>query len=117
MDRILRLLSDYATSLSYQKLPHNTVYHAKRRIIDNLGCAIGAYSMEPPKIARAHALAVISKPGSIVLGTHHQSAPELAAFTNGVMARYLDFNDTSMAPKTSHTSDNIFAGSSRIRRC
>src|SRR4029079_18590205 len=33
---------------------------------------------------------------------------EHAAFANGVMARYLDFNDTSMSGNAGHPSDNIF---------
>ena len=70
---------------------------------------MGSYFMVPPKIARAHALEVASTPGSTVLGTRHQSAPELAAFANGVMARYLDFNDMSVSGKTGHPSDNIMA--------
>ena len=105
MDRVLDFLSNYAVSLSFPKLPQSVVHEVKRRIIDTLGCAMGCYDMEPPKIARAHALEVVSTPGSTILGTRHQSAPETAAFANGVMARYLDFNDTTI--KGGHPSDNI----------
>ncbi|MBI4192893.1 MAG: MmgE/PrpD family protein [Betaproteobacteria bacterium] len=107
MDRFLQFLTDYTMSLTYEKLPQSTVHQVKRHLIDVLGCGIGGYEMGPPQSARAHALEVTSRPGSTVLGTRHRSAPELAAFANGVMGRYLDFNDTSIAPKTGHTSDNI----------
>ncbi len=107
MDGVLDFLSDYGVALTYQKLPKGVVHEVKRRVIDTLGCAMGSYYMEPPEIARAHALEAISKPGSTVLGTRHQSAPELAAFANGVMARYLDLNDTTA--KGGHPSDNIMA--------
>ncbi|MBI2859242.1 MAG: MmgE/PrpD family protein [Chloroflexi bacterium] len=70
---------------------------------------MGSYFSRPAKIARTHALEVVSTPGSTVLGTRQQTAPELAAFANGVMARYLDFNDTSISGKTGHPSDNISA--------
>ena len=109
MDAILQYLSDYGTSLSYNKLPAEVIHHAKRRVIDSLGCALGGYFMEPPTIARAHALEVTAEPGATVLGTGHHTAPELAAFANGVMVRYLDFNDTGMSIDGGHSSDNISA--------
>lgn len=107
MDRILDFISDYALSLKYQNLPHNVLHQVRRRVIDTLGCAMGGYEMGPPSMARAHALEVESTPGSTILGTRQRSAPELAAFANGVMGRYLDFNDTSASSKGGHTSDNI----------
>ncbi len=105
MDRVLQFLSDYAISLTYQKLPQEVVHQVKRRTIDALGCAMGAYLAEPPKVARAHALEVTADPGATVLGTRHRTAPELAAFANGVMVRYLDFNDAEAG--AGHPSDNI----------
>lgn len=110
MDRFLDCLSSYATSLTIDDLPQEVVHEAKRRIIDLLGCAIGAYMAEPCKIARAHALEVTSNPGSTVLGTLYRSSPELATFSNGVMGRYLDYNDNAGGKdlkQGSHPSDNI----------
>ena len=107
MDRILDVLSDYAISMTYEKLSQSVVHQVKQRVIDTLGCAMGSYNMRPPRIARAHALEVTSTPGSTVLGSRHQSAPELAAFANAVMARYSDFNDMSVGRKAGHPSDNI----------
>ncbi len=107
MDDVLKTLSDFAVSLKYEKLPQDVVHQVKRRVIDSLGCAMGGYFEEPPKIARAHASEVTSKPGATILGTKHVTSPELAAFANGVMVRYLDFNDTSLAVDGGHPSDNI----------
>ena len=107
MDRVLDFLSDYAVALTYENLPNRVVHEVKRRVIDTLGCAMGSYYMEAPEIARAHALEAISNPGSTVLGTRHRTTPELAVFANGVMARYLDLNDTTA--KGGHPSDNIMA--------
>ena len=107
MDRVLEALSDYAVSVTYDQLPKKTVHEVKRRVIDTLGCAMGSYHRRPPEIARAYALEVSSMPGSTILGTRHQSSPELAAFANGVMARYSDFNDMSVGRKAGHPSDNI----------
>lgn len=110
MDRFLDSFSSYATSLTIDDLPYEVVHEAKRRIIDLLGCAMGAYMAEPCRIARAHALEVTSNPGSTILGTLHRSSPELAAFSNGVMGRYLDYNDNAGGrdlKQGGHPSDNI----------
>ncbi len=107
MDRVLDTLSSYTVALQYEDLARELVHHVKRRLIDTLGCAIGCYDSEPPQIARAHALEVHASPGATVLGTKHRTAPEHAAFANGVMARYFDFNDTSIAGNAGHPSDNI----------
>ena len=110
MDRFLDCFSSYATSLTVDDLPQEVVHEAKRRTIDLLGCAMGAYMAEPCKIARAHALEVTSDPGSTILGTLHRSSPELATFSNGVTGRYLDYNDNAGGrdlKQGSHPSDNI----------
>jgi len=107
MDNILEFLGTYGSNLRYEDLPAGTVHKVKRLVIDTLGCAIGSYNMEPPRIAREHALEVTSVNGATVLGTRHRSSPEHAAFANAVMARYFDMNDTSMSAKSGHTSDCI----------
>jgi 2-methylcitrate dehydratase len=110
MDETLTFLARYADELSYDKLTASAVREVKRRLIDSFGCALGAYRFEPPTIARAHALEATATPGATVLGTAHRSPAELAAFANGVMIRYLDFNDMSMAKYGGgHPSDMIAA--------
>ena len=94
MDKVLQFLSDYAVNLTYKDLPPEVLHQVKRRTVDALGCGMGAYLEEPAKIARAYALEVAASPGSTVLSTRHRTAPELAAFANGVMVCYLDYNDT-----------------------
>ena len=107
MDYVSKFLTDYASSLTYEKLPEETINQVKRHTIDAFGCAFGGYNMTPPKVARALALEVTGKPGVTVLGTNHRTSAELGAFANGVMVRYLDFNDTSLSVDGGHSSDNI----------
>jgi 2-methylcitrate dehydratase len=99
--------SRFAYELDYAKLPEETRHEAKRRLIDSLGCAMGAYLAEPSKIARRIAHSVHG--GATVIGTFHQTSPELAAFANGVLFRYLDYNDTYLSKEPAHPSDNIAA--------
>jgi len=70
------------------------VHQCKRRVIDTMACALGAYPAEPSRIARAVAFANGGTAGGCVLGTRRRTSPELAAFANSVMGRYLDGNDT-----------------------
>ncbi len=104
-------LATYAHDLTYEKLPHRAILEAKRRIIDALGCAMGAISCgsEPAKIAVQVAQLSSNPNGATVLTTRHKTSPDLAAFASGVMMRYLDFNDTYLSKEPAHPSDNIAA--------
>jgi len=109
-DSIVTKLVDYSQFISYEKLTPETIQEVKRRIIDALGCAMGAYLGEPGKIARALAHTVDAPSyGSTVIGSFHQTSPEMAAFANGMLMRYLDYNDTYLSLEPAHPSDNIAA--------
>jgi 2-methylcitrate dehydratase len=107
MDSTLDTISDYAVSLDAKNFSGTTMHEVVKRVVDTFGCAMGSFHMEPPRIARAHALEVSATPGATLLGTRHRSSAELAAFANGVMARYSDFNDMAVGKKAGHPSDAI----------
>ncbi len=104
---IARKLAEYAHGLQYTNLPDEVVHEVKRRLIDSIGCAIGAFNSEPAKIARKIAGTV--KGGAAVFGANIKTTPDLAAFANGVAVRYLDYNDTYLSKEPAHPSDNISA--------
>jgi 2-methylcitrate dehydratase len=107
MDHTTELLSTYACGLTYQDLPPEVVHQVKRTLVDTLGCALGAFSAEPSIIARRLASRVTSNMPSRIVGTKDASAPDMAGFTNGVMVRYLDCNDSYFSPGGGHPSDMI----------
>lgn len=107
MDRTLELLSTYACGLTYDDLPPEVVHQVKRTLIDSFGCALGAFHAEPSRIARSLATQVSSTLPARLLGTRTSSAPDMAGFTNGVMVRYLDCNDSYFSPGGGHPSDMI----------
>ena len=78
-------------------------------ILDAMGCAFGGYSSEPARIARELAGTVSSAHPATVIGSGQKSSPDLAAFANGVMIRYLDFNDGYTGKDPGHPSDNLAA--------
>ena len=109
MPTIAEQLSSYAVGLRYDDLPPEVVHQAKRLIIDTLGCAVGGYDSEPARVAREVAATVTSKQPATVLVSNSASSPDLAAFANGVMIRYLDFNDGYTSKESGHPSDSIAA--------
>ena len=104
-DRFLNPLCDYALKLSYRDLPQDVIRRTKHIVTDTLGCALGGAASPPAKIARAAASEITSALPSTVLVSGQRTSPDLAAFANGVMIRYLDFNDTYAGSPTCHPSD------------
>lgn len=108
MDATTKRIVDYARALQFDSLSAETVHETKRRFIDVLGCALGAYDDAPCRIARGLAGRVSTDPGARILGTDHRTLPELATFSNSVMGRYLDGNDT-FPGGGGHPSDTMTA--------
>ncbi len=102
-------LAEYSQSLSYTRLPAAAVHEVKRRILDSLGCAFGAWNAPPCRIVRRLAQSVKVADGATLWGTSHKTLPDLAAFANGALVRYLDFNDTYLSKEPAHPSDNLAA--------
>ena len=104
-DRILKHLCDYALKLSYRDLPQEVIRRTKHIVLDTVGCALGGAESPPAKIARAAASEITSAVPSTVMISGQKTSPDLAAFADGVMIRYLDFNDTYAGSPTCHPSD------------
>jgi 2-methylcitrate dehydratase len=81
----------------------------KIRVLDALGCAIGALGSSISSQLRAHT-AELGGNGSCTLIGGGRAAPDRAAFYNSALVRYLDFNDSYLAKgETCHPSDNLGA--------
>ena len=107
---IARKMAKWAKQLKYEDLPEKTVHEVRRRVIDSIATCLGAYGSRPATVARAKAMAINDPPPSAtVWGTKHHTSPDLAAFANGAMVRYLDYNDTYLSLEPAHPSDNIAA--------
>jgi 2-methylcitrate dehydratase len=102
-------LADYACSFRYEDLSKETVHEVKRRVIDSIGCALGAWNEEPCVIARKVASEFSAKNGATIIGTNHKAPPDWAAFATGCCIRYFDYNDTYLSKEPAHPSDNISA--------
>src|SRR5881227_2225508 len=106
---LARQLADYACALRFEDLSKDVVHEVERRVLDSLGCAIGAWKEEPCAIARKVVSEFSAKHGSTVIGTNHKAPPDWTAFANGCAIRYFDYNDTYLSKEPAHPSDNISA--------
>src|SRR6266404_2292427 len=102
-------LADYAYALQFEELSPEVVHEVKRRVIDSLGCVLGAWNEEPCVIARNVTSEFSARRGSTIIGTDHKAPPDWTAFANGCCIRYFDYNDTYLSKEPAHPSDNISA--------
>ncbi|MDG6913930.1 MAG: MmgE/PrpD family protein [Nitrososphaerota archaeon] len=100
-------LADYVTSTKFGNIDPRTVKEMKARVVDAIGCAIGAFGERPIEMARSAVLGLRSGGPSSVIGTGKRTSPDLATFVNGFMLRYFDYNDTYLSREPAHPSDNI----------
>jgi 2-methylcitrate dehydratase len=77
------------------------------RVLDSLGVALGALDGEPVAMVREQVREFGGAPLCALIGAG-RGAPDRAALYNGALVRYLDFNDSYLAPgETCHPSDNL----------
>src|SRR5712692_5851474 len=101
-------LAEYAVGLTFDALPAAVVHETKRRFIDSFATAVGAMDADAFLIAKTCALRVQGMPSVALLGGG-QSSAEWATFVNGLLIRYLDYNDTYLSLEPAHPSDNLAA--------
>lgn len=100
-------LAQFAAGATYEDLSDTTRLQLKIRILDGLGCAIGALEGEPIRTIRRY-LSEFDAGGPCTLLGGGQASPDHAALYNGAAVRYLDFNDSYLAKgETCHPSDNL----------
>ena len=106
---VVEQLAGFVARSRYEDLSRDARAQLKIRILDTIGCAIGAIGAAPSRRVRAYARAWCPEgPCSLIGGG--STAPERAALMNGALTRYLDFNDSYLAPgETCHPSDNFAA--------
>lgn len=101
-------LAEYTSRLRFEDIPAPAVHEAKRRFIDSLATAVGAMNAEAFKIAQRCARRNSGQPPASLLGGGTSNA-EWATFVNGLLIRYLDYNDTYLSLEPAHPSDNLAA--------
>ncbi|MGE5618798.1 MAG: MmgE/PrpD family protein [Sphingomonadaceae bacterium] len=102
-------LAAFVVRASYADLTQEARLQIRVRVLDSLGCAIGAVGGEPIGMIREQIQDFGGTSRCSMIGAD-QTAPDRAAFYNGALVRYLDFNDAYLAKgETCHPSDNLGA--------
>jgi 2-methylcitrate dehydratase len=106
MTRVEQLAAFVANS-SYDDLSARSREALRIRILDALGCAIGALDGEPVRLIRAQ-VEDFGGTGHCAMIGGGRTPPDRAALYNSALVRYLDFNDSYLAKgETCHPSDNL----------
>jgi 2-methylcitrate dehydratase len=102
-------LAEFVVRASYEGLSEKACAQLKIRVLDSLGCAVGALQGEPIPLLAAQ-VKDFDGTGPCTLIGGGQTAPDRAAFYNCALVRYLDFSDAYLARgETCHPSDNLAA--------
>ena len=90
--KLVEELAAFACQVDYEDLSEAARHQLKIRILDALGCALGALEGKPVRLVREQ-LEDFDGAGHCTLIGGGRSAPDRAAFYNSALVRYLDYND------------------------
>jgi 2-methylcitrate dehydratase len=97
------------------KPTEESLHAAKRMLVDSIGCALGSYREAVPRIVREVTARRPKTGGVRVFGTDRRLQPDAAVFANGVMIRFLDYNDSyGSTVGIGHPSDYIPAAMAHL---
>ena len=102
-------IAEFAHGARFEALGSDTRQQLKIRILDSLGCSLGALHAEPICMIRSY-ISELGGSGSCTLIGGGSTDVDRAALYNSALIRYLDFNDSYLAKgETCHPSDNLGA--------
>jgi 2-methylcitrate dehydratase len=109
---VSKKLANYVKAFEYDNLPGEVVHQTKRILIDSLGCCIGAFEADATQIVHGLVKDLGGPEESTIIGSGLKTSCLNAALVNGVMVRYLDYNDLYAVPAGKwyvgvHPSDTI----------
>jgi 2-methylcitrate dehydratase len=105
---IVEDLAEFAASRTFNDLSEEVIGLLKIRVLDSLGCGIGALDAPPVKSLQNILFEFGGAPHCTLIGGEGKTSPDQATFHNGALIRYLDFNDSYLAKnETCHPSDNV----------
>jgi 2-methylcitrate dehydratase len=102
-------LAAFVEGAKYADISQAARQQLKIHTLDAIGCAIGALEAPPVKALRAQLDEFGGNPLVSLIGGG-KTAPDLGAFYNSALERYLDFMDSFIAKhETCHPADNVMS--------
>jgi 2-methylcitrate dehydratase len=106
---LVEQLAAFVVKACWEALSEQAREAMKIRVLDSLGCAMGALDAAPVRAIGIQLDEFGGRPLCSLVGGG-RTAPDRAALYNGALIRYLDFNDSYLAKgETCHPSDNLSA--------
>ena len=88
----------WASALDFDRLPAEVRHESRRALVDSIGCAIGGYGCDAHLIAARMLKKLGGNTEATVIGSGDKASVMNAAVLNGIMLRYLDYNDVYVVP-------------------
>ena len=105
-DELIQKIADYVHD--YNITSDEAISTAKYCLMDTIGCGLLALTFPECKSLLGPYIDGTEVPNGVrVLGTNFKLDPIKAAWDNGAIIRWLDFNDTWLAAEWGHPSDNL----------
>ncbi len=98
-------MSRWAAGLRFEHLSPESIYQAKRFLLDSVGCALGGYKQHDVIIALDVLNEIAGRGPCTLIGTAKRMDPVSAALANALMIRCMDYNDIYWKQDPSHPSD------------
>jgi 2-methylcitrate dehydratase len=102
-------MARFALDLQYQDIPDESIWEAKRFLLDSVGCALAAVNNEDMAAMYRFTEKLGGTPEASVIGRDFKTNAANAALMNCLLTRALDYNDIYWEQDPSHPSDMIGA--------
>lgn len=99
----------FVADTDHSAISAKTLEHAKLHILDTIGAALAARSTPVAAIALEHCQATGGPAEATIWGTKLKTGVAMTAFTNGLLAHALDFDDWDTAAHVGHPSCMVVA--------
>ncbi len=109
MSSLSRQMAQFAIDLKYQDIPDESIWEAKRFLLDSVGCALAAVNNEDMEAMYRFTEKLGGTPEASVIGRDFKTNVSNAALMNCLLTRALDYNDIYWEQDPSHPSDMIGA--------
>ena len=107
MDTVVKKIIKHSNDILDNPLSGELLDELKKRVADSLVVSFGAMRSEPVVLEKKALLPANGKHNAHIYFSNEKASVDTAAFINGTMTRYLDFNDTYLSKEALHPSDNI----------
>ena len=100
-------MAQWALNLKFEDIPEESIWEAKRFLLDSMGCALAAVKNEDMEAMYRFTEKLGGTPEASVIGRDYKTNASNAALMNCLLTRAMDYNDIYWEEDPSHPSDLI----------